>query len=148
LAEVHAGRLRLDLYYRLSVVPLQLPPLREREGDLALLAQHFLSELSKRYGKQFQAISDAALQRLVEAPWPGNVRQLYHIIERIVVLHDAPFLVPSMLPAELDWQPPAPDNVLQSSRWQREMRLTSVPFQLSLPNHRPRCRRLDCNTLN
>ncbi len=108
LGEVHAGRLRLDVYYRLSVVPLYLPPLREREGDIALLARHFLKELSERYGKQFQTISDSAMQRLVAAPWPGNVRQLYHIIERVVVLHEALTLKPPMLPAELEWKPPGP----------------------------------------
>jgi DNA-binding NtrC family response regulator len=111
LVEVHAGRMRLDLYYRLNVVPLELPPLREREGDILLLAQHFLSELSERYGKQFQTISDEAMQRLAEAPWPGNVRQLYHCVERAVVLHDGGSLVSSMLPKELNWKPADPSEL-------------------------------------
>ena len=110
LLEVHAGRMRLDLYYRLNVVPLELPPLREREGDILLLAQHFLRELSEQYGKQFQTISEEAMQRLAEAPWPGNVRQLYHCVERAVVLHDGGSLVSSMLPKELNWKPAEFDN--------------------------------------
>jgi DNA-binding NtrC family response regulator len=83
------------------------------------LAQHFLSELSERYGKQFQTISDDAMRRLAEAPWPGNVRQLYHCVERAVVLHDGASLVSSMLPKELNWKPAEPsklDNGLSPSR--------------------------------
>jgi two-component system repressor protein LuxO len=105
LAEVHAGRLRLDLFYRLNVIPIPLPPLREREGDIVQLARHFVLTIAKQYRKDFTELSDSALQRLQEARWPGNVRQLYHTLERTVVLHEGSIITAEMLPHNLDQDP-------------------------------------------
>ncbi|MBL9086678.1 MAG: sigma-54-dependent Fis family transcriptional regulator [Planctomycetia bacterium] len=105
LEEVRAGRLRLDLYYRLAVVPIVLPSLAERRSDIGRLGLHFLHELSTVHGKSFHTIAADALARLETAPWPGNVRQLRHVVERAVVLYEGPVLTPPMLPPDLEADP-------------------------------------------
>jgi len=102
LTEVREGRMRSDLYYRLHVVPIELPPLRSRRGDVTLLATNALMESASRHGKPFDSIDPDALDRLSNASWPGNVRQLYHLIERCVVLNRGPVLTPEMLPPDLE----------------------------------------------
>ena len=84
-ALVRAGRFRLDLYYRLNVIPIRLPALRERPGDIKLLVRHFISQLNQRHQRNI-AISPDAMSSLVSYPWPGNIRQLYNVCERIVLL--------------------------------------------------------------
>jgi DNA-binding NtrC family response regulator len=86
---VATGRFREDLFYRLAVVPIRLPPLREREGDVARLARHFCAELGRANGRPKATLDDGAVESLSSAPWPGNVRQLKNLIERLVVLADA-----------------------------------------------------------
>lgn len=85
--EVEAGRFREDLFYRINVVALRLPPLRERQGDILPLATHFLEHFSTKFGKQCGPLTPAAVQMLESGPWPGNVRQLKHCVERVVALH-------------------------------------------------------------
>ena len=80
------GAFREDLYYRLNVVTLKLPALRERREDIPLLLSHFLKELSKRYEKNVNALSHNALEMMTAAAWPGNVRQLYNVAEQVVAL--------------------------------------------------------------
>jgi two-component system response regulator AtoC len=96
-AAVRAGKLRQDLFYRLQVFPIVLPPLREREGDIALLAEHFLGELNRR-GSTSKRLSVKALERLQGYSWPGNVRELRNLIQRAHILEDqdidAEFLSP------------------------------------------------------
>lgn len=87
------GQFRPDLFYRLNVVRLALPPLAERREDIALLAQHFLNDLAGRHRKRVKGFAPDALDALVTAPWPGNVRQLYNVVEQVCVLATAP-LVP------------------------------------------------------
>ncbi len=82
---VDEGKFREDLWFRLNVVPIQLPPLRERRGDVALLAQYFLRRYNERYGLNARIV-DSGLKALEEHTWPGNVRQLQHLIERLVIL--------------------------------------------------------------
>ncbi|MCL7487967.1 MAG: sigma 54-interacting transcriptional regulator [Desulfobulbaceae bacterium] len=84
--KVVEGGFREDLYYRLRVIDIVLPPLREREEDLPLLAKHFLEKFNKRLGKNIAGISDQALSALADYNWPGNVRELEHIMERACVL--------------------------------------------------------------
>jgi two-component system response regulator GlrR len=84
--EVAAGRFREDLFYRLNVVGLSLPPLAERREDIALLANHFMRSLSQRYAKTITAFAPGALEQLSTASWPGNVRQLQNVVEKCVVL--------------------------------------------------------------
>ena len=82
---VKEGRFRHDLYYRLNVIPLSLPPLRDRKGDIPLLAQHFVAEYASEFNKQVENFTPEALQKLVAYDWPGNVRELQNVIERAVV---------------------------------------------------------------
>jgi len=84
--EVDEGRFRADLFYRINVVHLEVPPLRSRQGDILLLAQHFLAKNAERNGKAVVGISPAAAQKLVDYPWPGNVRELENCMERAVAL--------------------------------------------------------------
>jgi two-component system response regulator HydG len=84
--EVKAGRFREDLYYRLNVIPVSVPPLRDRRDDISLLAQHFVQVYAEKNGKAISGCSPTALERLTEYGWPGNVRELENAIERAVVL--------------------------------------------------------------
>ncbi|MEO6856560.1 MAG: sigma 54-interacting transcriptional regulator [Rhodoferax sp.] len=84
--EVAAGRFREDLFYRLNVVGLTLPPLAERREDVVLLANHFMRSLSQRYAKSITAFAPGGLEQLSTAAWPGNVRQLQNVVEKCVVL--------------------------------------------------------------
>jgi len=94
---VKAGTFREDLFYRLSVVPIALPPLRERRGDISLLANHFLGKYNKKRRKNVKAISNGAMKALVEYDWPGNARELENAIERAVVLSEDDVVKPSDL---------------------------------------------------
>jgi len=84
--EMNAGRFREDLYYRLNVVSLSLPPLAQRREDIPLLANHFLQHLAERYGKNVAALAPDALELMLAASWPGNVRQLFNVVEQTVAL--------------------------------------------------------------
>ncbi len=90
--ESHRERFRRDLYFRLAVILLRLPPLRERGEDVLTLAQHFLRRFSAKYGKQVERLDPRALDRLLSYPWPGNVRELSHVIERAVLWSKGPLL--------------------------------------------------------
>jgi two-component system response regulator GlrR len=91
-AAIRDGHFRDDLYYRLNVVTLNLPALRERREDVPLLAAHFLAELARRYGKTVNAFSADALQLLVRYDWPGNVRELVNVVEQVVALTTSPVI--------------------------------------------------------
>ncbi|MCK9375046.1 MAG: sigma-54 dependent transcriptional regulator [Syntrophobacterales bacterium] len=96
---IKAGTFREDLYYRLSVIPIHLPPLRERTGDIPLLAEHFLRRYSLKGQREVTGISSRALKMLGDYAWPGNVRELEHTIERIVILEDGEIIQPEHLPS-------------------------------------------------
>lgn len=95
-AEMRAGRFREDMYYRLNVVSLAIPPLAERREDIVLLAMHFLKATSERYGRNVEAFAPDALELLLSAAWPGNVRQLLNVVEQVVALNSSK-LVPASL---------------------------------------------------
>ncbi len=102
LAEaVQAQRFREDLYYRIRVVAVRLPSLRERAGDVPFLAEHFLNRFVKEHGRAIEGYSTRALQALSAYAWPGNVRELENAIERTVLLATAPVLTPSDFPEEI-----------------------------------------------
>ncbi len=98
---VRAGRFRADLYYRLHVVPLVLPPLRERGGDVRLLVTHLTAELARQHGLTPPRYTAAALDLLTRYPWPGNVRELRNVCERMLVLLPGREIGPENLPAEV-----------------------------------------------
>ena len=87
---VARGEFRQDLFYRLSVVPLSIPPLRERREDIGILAWHFLNEFKETHDKEIKTMSPGALARLMEYPWPGNVRELRNTMERFVIMAEGP----------------------------------------------------------
>jgi two-component system response regulator GlrR len=95
-AEMAAGNFRDDLYYRLNVVALHLPALAERREDIPLLANHFLTVLAEKYSRAISGFAPEAIEALVSAPWPGNVRQLYNVVEQAVALATTP-LIPATL---------------------------------------------------
>jgi formate hydrogenlyase transcriptional activator len=85
---VHRGTFREDLYYRLNIFPIQVPPLRERQADIAPLARHFVETFARRMGKPVRRIGAAAMALLTSYGWPGNVRELANVLERAVILCD------------------------------------------------------------
>lgn len=89
---IEAGRFRSDLFYRLNVFPLELPPLRERRSDIPQLVAFYVSRFSTRFGKKVEGVSPESMDRLMSYPWPGNVRELQNVMERAVVLSAGPTL--------------------------------------------------------
>ena len=89
--EVEAGRFRKDLFYRLNVFPIHVPPLRERKEDVPLLTYHFLIDYAKKLSKKIERIPHVEMQKLMTYDWPGNVRELKNVIERGVILCHGPF---------------------------------------------------------
>jgi DNA-binding NtrC family response regulator len=96
--EVDEGRFRADLYYRLKVVPLYIPPLRERKEDLLKFVNFFVNTFNTKFNKNFESISDEAREQLINYPWPGNIRELKNVIERVVLLEPGPVVRTEMLP--------------------------------------------------
>ncbi len=94
-----AGDFREDLFYRLSVIPIHLPPLRERTGDIPLLVDHFIRKYNQKSKREVNGVSAAAMKMLTLYPWPGNVRELEHTIERILILEDGDLIQPEHLPS-------------------------------------------------
>jgi two-component system response regulator PilR (NtrC family) len=94
---VKNGTFREDLYYRLNVIPLQLPPLRDRKGDIPILTKHFIEKYSREFGKEIITISAYALELLIQYPFPGNIRELQNIIERSVALETSNIILPENL---------------------------------------------------
>ena len=106
-AAMRAGAFREDLFYRLNVVPFEIPPLRDRKEDIAPLARHFLARYGAEYGRRERTLTAAALDRLAQHPWPGNVRELKNLMERMVIMVprdriEPADLEPSLAPREGD----------------------------------------------
>ena len=99
--EIKKGAFREDLYYRLNVIPLNVPPLRERSDDIPRLVRHFLQEFSNEYGQKPKTIDDDALALFVRYAWPGNVRELRNIIERLLIMAPGPVIRLSDIPPPL-----------------------------------------------
>ena len=98
--EMQEGRFRLDLYYRLNIFPIELPPLRQRREDIPLLASYFIQRFAKKSGKEISTLNSRALQELVQYKWPGNIRELEHLVERSVLLASGNTIKQFHLPAE------------------------------------------------
>jgi two-component system response regulator GlrR len=104
-ARVSAGSFREDLYYRLNVITLELPPLSKRREDILLLAEHFCQTFATRHNKPLVRFSPEAAQVLLSAPWPGNVRQLYNVVEQCVVLATTPLISRDLVERALRFKP-------------------------------------------
>ncbi|MFZ5776046.1 MAG: sigma 54-interacting transcriptional regulator [Thermodesulfobacteriota bacterium] len=99
--EVRAGRFREDLYYRLNVIPVEAPPLRERSQDIPLLVEHFVGRFNRSRKKKIKGVGDEVMARLLRYPWPGNVRELENMVERMVILAGGETLTVADLPERL-----------------------------------------------
>ncbi len=104
-AEVESGRFREDLYYRLNVVPLTMPPLRERREDIPTLVEHFAARAARRHGVRVEPIPGRVMKRLLDHPWPGNVRELGNVVERLVLLAEDGRVSADDLPESMDRRP-------------------------------------------
>jgi len=102
------GRFRRDLYYRLNVIPIYLPPLRERSEDIPLLINHFLKILRLRSGKPINGVSEQTMQKMIDYTWPGNIRELANVLEYAFVVCHAEFISPQHLPHSLTQDHPVP----------------------------------------
>jgi transcriptional regulator with PAS, ATPase and Fis domain len=112
---VKAGRFRQDLYYRLNVVPLILPPLRDRPDDIEALANHFIQKLNPELGREIQGVSPEALVVLQNHQWPGNIRELRNVIERAMLMEcDGPLIIPDHLKLEHGQQIPGSSGLIGS----------------------------------
>ncbi len=123
---VAAGRFRLDLYYRLSVFAIHLPPLRERFDDLKLLVQHYLRRFNRELGKGVQGIAPEALELLRRYPWPGNVRELQSVLKQALLKAAGPVLVADFLPSSVTGSPPVPSDAGSDEAAEAEREL--APF--------------------
>jgi two-component system response regulator PilR (NtrC family) len=92
------GRFREDLFYRINVIPISLPPLRDRREDIPLLAEHFVVKYNEQMGKEISGISHQAMELLVRYEWPGNIRELENVMERAVALEPTPTILADGLP--------------------------------------------------
>jgi len=125
------GRLREDLYYRLNVFPIHLPPLRERIQDVPALVRHFLRQFAREMAEQYE-VEPAALALLMDYPWPGNVRELRNAVERAVVLCEGRRITPSLFPfIERDPTPRAPDGAA----------MAALPYREAMDRMTRRCQR-------
>ena len=107
---VAEGRFREDLFYRINVIPISLPPLRERREDIGLLAEHFLAKYNEQMAKEITGISHEAMALLMEHSWPGNIRELENVLERAVALEATPTILPDSLPPTIRGDLPRAGN--------------------------------------
>jgi DNA-binding NtrC family response regulator len=141
--EVEAGRFREDLFYRLNVVVLKLPPIRERREDIPELVEFLLAKHCKAMGKRFSGVSHEAMQVLLGCPWKGNVRELDNALQRAVILGDGPLVTPADLPPDLAPQPNDPSAVDElAAAVERFERLHIERMLRNTPDKREAARRL------
>jgi two-component system repressor protein LuxO len=126
LVEVREGRFREDLFYRLHVVPIHLPPLRERGEDIIDIAEYFLNYYAARDGKSFTMISDSARSKMLTHQWPGNVRELQNAIQKAVVLNEGNYLRGHML--QLEQLPVMQNRLVHKTDTQQSSAGVTVPF--------------------
>jgi DNA-binding NtrC family response regulator len=141
--EVEAGRFREDLFYRLNVVVLKLPPIRDRREDIPELVEFLLAKHCRAMGKRFSGVSHEAMQVLLGCPWKGNVRELDNALQRAVILGDAPLVTPADLPPDLVPQPNDPSAVDElAEAVERFERLHIERMLRQVPDKREAARRL------
>src|SRR6266581_3276470 len=138
-AEIRAGRFREDLYFRLNVIPIFVPPLRERQEDIPLLADHFMAEFAREYGRRVKSFDRGAVNVLQQYAWPGNVRELRNVIERLVIMvpgdaisaSDLSFLDPSGLTRPSVPEAPGERRTLHEARdqFERDLILRTLAAQ-------------------
>jgi formate hydrogenlyase transcriptional activator len=122
MKEVQGGKFRQDLYYRLHIFPITLPPLRERKEDIPLLASHFIQKYAKKIGKNIQGFSHTAMQEIMRYNWPGNIRELEHVIERSTILAKTKLVQELDLPLASKTKIAATPDELVIKPWQQQER--------------------------
>jgi two-component system response regulator HydG len=127
IQEIEGGRFREDLYYRLNVVTLNVPPLRQRKEDIPLIAQHYLRVFTEKNRKGIKGFSPQAMDRLLRYHWPGNIRELMNAVERAVILSQADYLGEEALPMPLDER--SPETISQALSKDSDM-LSGMPLDL------------------
>jgi len=141
-SESEAGRFRLDLYYRLSVIQIDIPPLRERGDDVILLAQHYIRQFNERLRKRVSGITTEVAEIFRKYRWPGNVRELRNVIERVMILEDADLITTKYLPRGIGGEAGetrlhAPSSAMQADRGESQNDQSPVDertdFQFRLP---------------
>ncbi len=135
--EVEEGRFREDLFYRINVMSIHLPPLRERRGDISLLVDHFIHRFNRKLGRHVRGASRPVMSVLARHDWPGNVRELENVMERAVLLATEPWIAPEDLPASLtagEETPPegAPEDSLSIKRASRRLERDLIQKALAL----------------
>ncbi|HEY3044332.1 MAG TPA: sigma 54-interacting transcriptional regulator, partial [Vicinamibacterales bacterium] len=127
---VAEGRFREDLFYRINVIPIALPPLRERREDIPLLAAHFLAKYGEQMEKDITGVSREAMELLLNHDWPGNIRELENALERAVALEATPAILPDSLPATIRGEEPrgsaAPADGLPESGFDLEAHVQEI----------------------
>jgi two-component system response regulator AtoC len=131
-AEVAASAFREDLYYRLNVVPIHLPPLRERRQDIPLLVDHFIAKFNERLKKQISGIEPEGVERLVGYHWPGNIRELENVIERTMLFGEGPAIRALDLPGELLGVAPVVEEQLPPARVSGSFSLPALAASLPI----------------
>ncbi|RME50809.1 MAG: sigma-54-dependent Fis family transcriptional regulator [Deltaproteobacteria bacterium] len=129
---VAEGKFREDLFYRLNVVTIALPPLRSRREDIALLANHFLEEMRRRHGRPVRTIDPAALARLTAYDWPGNIRQLQNVIERALLFAEGETIRPEDLPPEISPVAPEKPTLSEGTSLKEKIRQTTWAVERDL----------------
>lgn len=128
---VQQGKFREDLFYRLHIIPIYLPPLRERTEDIPLLTQHFIEQLTSELNKPAKQITDAAMEKLLNYPWPGNIRELENAIERAIVLSEKAVIDAADLPIlQSTGSDRLPNDILDRFRLDLNATLSAVEKQL------------------
>jgi transcriptional regulator with PAS, ATPase and Fis domain len=128
---IEQGRFRLDLYYRLNVIQVVLPPLRERAEDLIPLAEHFVSLYNIKFKRNIKGLSHSAAAMLLSHDWPGNVRELRNVIERAMVLEEADWIQASSMKIATDSTKPTM-LLLDETQPNQEQSSADAPFEVSL----------------
>ena len=137
LKEVQVGAFREDLFYRLNVVPIHLPPLRERRGDIPLLVEYFIARFNERLKKQIAGVDEEALARLTAHPWPGNIRELENVLERTILFCEGPTIHASDLPPEMSGVAPATVNAPLPLAAAASIPNVTPPFGSAMPPGAP-----------
>jgi transcriptional regulator with PAS, ATPase and Fis domain len=136
--EIRTGRFRNDLFYRLNVIPIHLPPLRERREDIPLLVDYFLEKYSTENGRQVKRVPREVMDKLLAYPWPGNIRELENCVERAVVMSSDDTFSPDLLPDEVQNQDSSPlqppRHAVSSSDPESELRSAVIRLLMSRPN--------------